>query len=75
MYPFKLYLNEVLIGLAKLPLWCELSGNRVNNFCYADDIALLTPTENALQFILIHLLPSEKFFLSKSMSKSLVILS
>ena len=37
------YLNEVLTDLADLPLWCELSGNRVNTFCCADDTALLEP--------------------------------
>ena len=40
-YPFNFYLNEVLTDLAHLSLGYELNGNRVNIFCYADDIALL----------------------------------
>ena len=49
---FKFYLNEVSTKLADLPLGYKLSGNRVNIFCYADDIVLLAPTEKVLQFIL-----------------------
>ena len=41
---FNFYLIEVSTDLADLPLRCELSGNRVNIFCYADHIALLAPT-------------------------------
>ena len=54
---FNFYLNEVLTNLAILSLGYELSGNRVNNFCYADDITLLAHTENALQFMLHTLSP------------------
>ena len=50
-------LNEVLTDLADLSLGCELNGNRVNIFCYAEDIALLTLTENALQFMFDTLAP------------------
>ena len=52
---FTFCLNEVLTDTANLPLKCQFSGNRVNIFCYADDIALLVPTENALQYMLFML--------------------
>ena len=49
---FNFYLTVNLTDFADLPLGCELSGNRVNIFCHADDNALLAHTENALQFML-----------------------
>ena len=45
---FNFYPNELLTGLADLPLGCELSGNRINIFCYADDIAILAPKEKSI---------------------------
>ena len=65
------YLNEVLTDLADLSLGCELNGNRVNIFCYADDIALLAPTESALQSMLDTLAPKlEKLSLKINVAKS-----
>ena len=49
---FDLILKEVSIGLANIPLVCELNGNRLNVFCCEYDIELLTPAENALQIML-----------------------
>ena len=49
---FNFDLNEVLTDLSDLPIGCNLNVNRLNIFCFAHDIALLTPTENALQFTL-----------------------
>ena len=49
---FSFYLNEDLTDLADLPLGFELSGNRVIVLWLADDIALVTPIENALKFML-----------------------
>ena len=46
-YLFNFHPNEILTDLANLPLGYELSGSRVNIFCYADYIALPAPTENA----------------------------
>ena len=54
---FYFYLNDFFTDLADLSLGCELSGNRVNIFCCADDIALLAPTENTVQFMLGTLAP------------------
>ena len=53
----KLYNNEVLTAIANLPLRCDFSGNRVNIFCYRDDIALLASTENALNYMINTLAP------------------
>ena len=72
---FNFYLNEVLTDLADLSLGCKLNGNRVNICCYDDDIALLAPAKNALQFMLDILAPKLENLPSKSMLKSIVILS
>ena len=49
---FNFYLNGFLTDLADLSLECEVNGNRVNIFCYADNTARLASTEYALQFML-----------------------
>ena len=54
---FNFYLNEVLTDIVNLPLRCEQDGNKVTIFCYANDIALLTPTEKPLQHMLDMLAP------------------
>ena len=54
---FNFYVKEVLTDSADLSLRCELNGNWVNIFCYADNIVLLVPTENALQIVLDTLAP------------------
>ena len=60
----KFYLYEVLTALANLQLGCNFSGNRVNTFCFEDDIALMAPTENALEYKLDTLVPKLEKFVS-----------
>ena len=68
---FNFYLNEVLTDLPGLSLGCKLNHNRVNIFCFGDDIALLPPTENALQFMLDTLPPKlENLSLKINVEKS-----
>ena len=68
---FYFYVNDVLIDIPNLLLGCELSDYRVNILCYADDIALQAPTENALKYMLDTLAPKlEKFSFEINVEKS-----
>ena len=68
---FNFYLNEVSTDLDDLSLRCKLDDVRVYIFCYADDIALLSPTEKALQFMLDTLAPKiENLSLKINVEKS-----
>ena len=49
---FNFYLNDVLTGIADLPVGCSLNGSKFNILCYADDIVLLAPTVEASQILL-----------------------
>jgi len=49
---FNFYINEVLDTIMNLPVDCSLSCSKMNILCYADDIVLLAPTAQALQFML-----------------------
>jgi len=49
---FNFYLDEVIREITELPVGCSLSFSRVNILCYADDIALLAPTAQALQIMM-----------------------
>ena len=59
-----LYIIDVKIAKAHLFLGFDISGNRVNIFCYPYDIALLAPTENAIKFMLDTLAPKLEKFVS-----------
>ena len=56
-FHFNSYFNEVLSVIANLPLGSEHNGKKVNIYCCADYIALRTPTEIALQYMLDMLAP------------------
>ena len=43
----------VLNDMVNLPMGCELIGKKLNKFSYAYDNALIAPTENALQYMLM----------------------
>ena len=51
-YLFNFYLNEVIEDLLGLEVGCSLGYEKMNILCYADDIVLLSPSANGLQFLL-----------------------
>jgi len=49
---FNLYINDLLNDITKLNVGCKLIHMSCNIFCYADDIALLCPSANGLQYLI-----------------------
>ena len=49
---FNFYINDILEALSELDVGCELALYRINLLGYADDIVLLSPSANGLQFLL-----------------------
>ncbi|XP_050557479.1 uncharacterized protein LOC126911962 [Spodoptera frugiperda] len=49
---FNLYVNELIVGLSSTRVGCWIDNVCMNNFSYADDMVLLTPTVNAMRQLL-----------------------
>ena len=49
---FNFYINETIEDLLHLDVGCSLGYEKMNILCYADDIVLLSPSANGLQFLL-----------------------
>ena len=51
-YLFNVYVDALNILLAESNLGCHIGGQPVNNFSYADDLAIVAPTARALNAML-----------------------
>ena len=51
-YLFNVYIDDLNLKIAKSKLGCHIAGKAVNNFAYADDLALIAPTARALNDML-----------------------
>lgn len=49
---FNLYVNELIVGLSSTRVGCWVDNVCMNNFSYADDMVLLTPTVSAMRQLL-----------------------
>ena len=49
---FSYYINGIIDDVSQMASGCELGGIKTNIICYADDICLLAPSNQALQSIL-----------------------
>lgn len=52
-YLFNVYVDELNVLLAKSKLGCHVGGKPLNNFSYADDLAIIAPTARALNGMLV----------------------
>ena len=49
---FTFYMNEILDTICQLSIGCKIYHYFVNILCYADDLVLLCPSANGLQFLI-----------------------
>ncbi len=49
---FKIYIDDLSISLSNANAGCKFGGMSVNNFSYADDMAILSPSASGLQKLL-----------------------
>ena len=49
---FNIYTNPMIVKLNKIKSGYCLNGNIINNLCYADDIALFSPSLKGLQLLI-----------------------
>ena len=49
---FSFYVDEILCTLSELSIGCKINFYRINIIAYADDVALLSPSANGLQFLI-----------------------
>ena len=73
---FRFYLNEAISEVSKLPATCTLNGSKVNILGYADNLVIVVPTVQALDF-LINALTSKLYTLplEVNVQKSSIIVS
>ena len=51
-YLFNFYINDIIEEICNLDVGCSLGLERMNIICYADDIVLISPSANGLQFLI-----------------------
>ena len=51
-YLFKIYVDDLIRRLSCSRVGCHIGGESLNNFSYADDLAILAPSAGALNCLL-----------------------
>ena len=51
-YLFNFYINDIIEQICNLDVGCSLGWEKMNLICYADDIVLISPSANGLQFLI-----------------------
>ena len=52
MYLLNVYVDELIINLKNARVGCHIDGQALNNFSYADDLALLAPNARSMNMLL-----------------------
>ena len=51
-YMFNFYINDIIEEICNMDVGCSLGLERMNIICYADEIVLVSPSANGLQFLI-----------------------
>ena len=51
-YLFNFYINDIIEEISNLDVGCSLGMEKMNLICYADDIVLISPSANGLQYLI-----------------------